>query len=124
MNPLASVLAALSTFDWISPISATIQNIANGPTHVFLITDSGGHAGRHLIRALRQAGIQNWGHMIVNDTMMISVRKGDAARASAVLDRMGVWMENPVEVGGQGAEPARGPAATSSGNPFDVFGSW
>ena len=79
-----------ATFDWISPLIAIGQDIANGPSYTFLIPANCGWTGREIINLLRRNGIKTWGHMIVNDTFMISVRKPQAQWATYVLERAGI----------------------------------
>lgn len=105
MDLIDKLLEGGSIFDWISPLVAAIQDVANGPHYTFLITDSAGMSGNELFRRLRQIGIGSWGHMIVNDTIMVTVKAADAARAYGLLNQLRVSTENdPATVpAGQGA---------------------
>jgi len=79
-----------ANFDWISPLIAIGQDIINGPSYTFLIPANCGWTGREIISLLRRNGIKTWGHMIVNDTLMISVRQTQAQWATFVLERAGI----------------------------------
>lgn len=71
--------------DVITPTWTFIQDILNGPSTGIGVPTSCGKSGRDLQRALDKAGIKNWGHMVVKDTLLFRVRKPDAARAEQVL---------------------------------------
>ena len=77
-------------FDWISPLVAEIQDIANGPSHTFLIPEGCGWSGREIDNLLRNRGIKTWGLMIVDHLIMITVRQAQAWWAQTLLDREGI----------------------------------
>ena len=91
------VLNVGSTFDWISPVLASAQDIVNGPSHTFLIPDQCGWSGYGIRDLLQRSGVQTWGLMIVSDTLMVSVPKAKSGWAFTVLSRNGIPVENPPE---------------------------
>jgi len=74
-----------SSFDWITPVCAGIRDLLSGGSHTFLIPHGLEWTGREIERALNSAGIKSWGHMIVEDTIMVTVKNRDARRAADVL---------------------------------------
>ena len=85
-----------STFYWISPLFAFFEDATNGPSDTFLIPDDSGWSGREIERMLRQSGVGTWGLMIVDDTLMVSVRACEAAWAQSLLSKNGVPIEGPM----------------------------
>jgi len=92
---IGKLLEAGSMFDWISPTLSIAQDLAHGGGHTFLIPQDAGFSGREVAKLLGDSGIQSWGHMIVNGTIMITVKPADAAQASEVLDGAGVPASGP-----------------------------
>jgi len=76
-----------TTFDWISPLMAEIQDIANGPSHTFLIPEDCGWSGRAIERLLKDKGIKTWGLMIVDNMILVTVRQAQARWGQYLLDR-------------------------------------
>jgi hypothetical protein len=87
---LDSILSIGRAFDWISPTLRIFMNIAHGPSHTLMIPQSCGRTGAEIARLLRKHGIKTWGHMIVKDTFMISVKRKQARWAEYVLTRAGI----------------------------------
>ena len=87
---LDKILEIGTNLDWISPVAAIAQNIANGPSHTFLIPANCGRTGREIINLLRSRGVKTWGHMIINDTITISVPESQVDWAQRLLDWAGV----------------------------------
>ena len=120
---LDKILKFGTVFDWISPLIAGVQDLTNGPSHTFLITEDCGWSVREIANLLRRHGIKTWGHMIVNHQIMITVRKQQAQWAQYLLDREGV----PVEYGllptrnGQVSHPAR---KASDADPLEKVFGW
>ena len=96
-----------STFDWISPVLASAQDIVNGPSHTFLIPDQCGWSGYGIRDLLHCSGVQTWGLMIISDTLMVSVPKDRSSWAFTVLSRNGIPVENPPEPSKVSSEPDR-----------------
>jgi len=90
MSFLDTILKIGSYFDYWSPLIAGVQDIVNGPSRTFLIPDDCGKSGREIEQLLRRHGIKTWGLMIVNDTIMVSVRQKQARRAQYLLQREGI----------------------------------
>jgi hypothetical protein len=82
-----------SCFDWISPILAVAGDVIHGGSHTFLVPCDCGWSGREIARLLKQHGIQNWGHMVINKTLTISVRPAQARWAQYVLDRASIPLD-------------------------------
>ena len=96
---LDKLLEIGSWFDWISPVAAQIQDIANGPSHTFLIPEGSGWSGRDIDGMLRDHGVKTWGMMIVNHTLMLTVRDKQARWADYLLQRSAVPLLNPITSG-------------------------
>ena len=99
---LGKLLKLGTNLDWISPVAAVIQNVANDG-YTFLIPVNCGRTGREIIRLLRMNGVKTWGHMIINDTITISVPESQADHAARVLD----WAGVPTGAGAPEAEPGQ-----------------
>ena len=87
---LDDLLEAATYLDWISPMLAIGKNIANGPSHTFLIPTGCGWRGGDIAKTLRNQGIKTWGHMIVRGHFMITVKQAEAQRAQALLASAGL----------------------------------
>ncbi len=95
---------AATYFDWISPTLAMAQDVANGPSHTFLIPVQCGWTGREISNGLRDHGIKTWGHMIVNGHFMITVRDDDAGLAHRLMEQAGLPVgDSPVGRSGSSA---------------------
>jgi hypothetical protein len=92
---LDDILAAGSTFDWISPLVGFAKDFLNGPSHTFLIPYSSGWSGRAISRMLGKRGVKSWGYMVVKDTLTVSVTERQARWAQYLLDDAGIPVENP-----------------------------
>lgn len=92
---LNKILELGTVFDWISPLIAEVQDIANSPSHTFLIPEDCGWSGYEIEQLLRRHGIKTWGLMIVDHMIMITVRLAQARWAQYLLDRERI----PVEYG-------------------------
>ncbi len=104
-------------FDWISPTLSIAQDLANGPSHTFLIPQDCGWTGMEIANLLRRRGIKTWGHMIVNSTFMITVRQPQAEFAHYLLQQAGL------PTGIDPASPSqRGPSGAPSRSKSDSLG--
>ncbi len=83
-----------ASFDWIGPIWAIVQDLAHGPHYTFLIPDDCGWSGRDVAKLLRKRGIETWGHMVVNGSIMLTVKRGQIQRAQRLFRRAGIPTEN------------------------------
>ena len=99
---LGKLLDYGSVFDWISPTLSIAQDIANGPSHTFLIPVECGWTGREIAGLLHRRGIKTWGHMIVNGTIMITVREPQAEFATHLLESAGLPVDGPHGSKGKG----------------------
>lgn len=94
MSILSSILEIGATFDWITPLHAFGMDLYyalfRGGSHTFLVSCECGWSGHGIIKLLHNFKIETWGHMIVNDTIMVTVPKARAAIAENVLDQAGL----------------------------------
>lgn len=108
------LLAAGSVFDWITPLTAFIQDVVNGLSHTLLIPHGCGRAPRQIGSLLRAHGVRWWGMMVVNDTLMITVRRRQARWADYLVQREGIPLLNPLTgAGGLPVEPVAAGARPS-----------
>jgi hypothetical protein len=110
---MPDLLEALTFFDWISPTLAIAQNVARGPSHTFLIPVQCGWTGREISNALHHQGIKTWGHMIVNNHFMITVREEDMPRGYEFLQSAGLPVGTPKKYRSSPAPKSRRPQATT-----------
>jgi hypothetical protein len=113
---LGKLLEYGSVFDWISPTLSIAQDLAYGPSHTFLIPADCGLSGREIINLLRQRGIKTWGHMIVNGTIMITVRDTQTEFARYLMQRAGL----PVDPGPDQPPRSRSRKATSQSSSYGL----
>jgi len=90
------ILAAGSTFDWISPLVGFAKDIINGPSHTFLIPYDRGWSGHAISKLLGKRGVKSWGYMVVDDTLTLSVTERQAGWTQYLLEEAGIPLENPV----------------------------
>ena len=98
---MPSLLDILTIFDWITPTVAGIQDVVYGPSHTFLIPEASGYSGREILNLLHDHGVKTWGAMIVNDTLMITVRQSQAKWGDYLLQRAAVPLFNPIASEGE-----------------------
>ncbi len=79
-----------STFDWISPLVAFVQDWRNGPSDGFSVPLASGWSTREVRSLLTGYGIKVWGMMLVADSLIFSVRRTQAGFAEFLLTRAGV----------------------------------
>ena len=89
------LLEIMSTFDWISPLIAFIQDLARGDplrrrSWTFYVDVDAGWSGAQLQRLLRRHGVKIFGGMIHNGDIFFQVEKRQAQWAEMVLLRSGV----------------------------------
>jgi hypothetical protein len=82
-------------FDWISPTLNIAQNVVHGPSHTFLVPQDCGWTGMEVANLLRRRGIKTWGHMIVNGTIMLTVRDTQSEFARYLLHQAGLTSGEP-----------------------------
>ena len=115
---LDSILEVGASFDFLSPLAGIVGDAVHGPSHTFLIPhDSCPLSGREVELLLRRRGIKTWGLLVVDGTLMVSVKAKDAGRAQAMLKGAGVPIENEVA---QSKKRSRNTAGRT-GSPFSVF---
>jgi len=101
---LGDLLQLGTVFDWISPTLSIVQDVANGPSHTFMIPQDCGWTGSEIARLLQRRGIKTWGHMIVNGTIMITVRKQQSEFARYLMQQAGLLSgQEPRQESGTGA---------------------
>jgi hypothetical protein len=104
---LDELLELGTMFDWISPVLSIGQDIANGPSHTFLIPQECGWTGGEIAGLLRERGIKTWGHMIVNGRIMITVKKSQYEFARHLLDRNGLISSGEPSTGKEAVKDTR-----------------
>lgn len=106
-----------SSFDWITPALAMVKDVVNRPSHTFLIPQDCGFSGREIARYLRRHGVKTWGLMIVNHTIMLTVRMQQARYAQCLLDRAGVRLEGGAVPTSARSSRARGASSRTTTKP-------
>jgi hypothetical protein len=112
-----------TTFDWISPLIAEVNDMTNGPSHTFLIPEDCGWSGRAVERLLRDHGIKTWGLMIVDHMILITVRQAQARWAQYLLDRERIPIAYGVLDEPTGGDTRQWQNAGSAG-PLAVLDGW
>jgi hypothetical protein len=92
---LQQMLEVCACFDWLSPVIAGIQTVANRPTYTFRVPQGYGWSSLAIERLLREHGVRTWGRMIFNRTIMFTVRLSQARWAQHLLEREGIPINNP-----------------------------
>jgi len=120
---LDKILELGTLFDWISPLVAAVQDVTNGPSHTFMMREDCGWSGREIANTLRRHGVKTWGHMIVNHSIMITVRRKQAQWAQYLLEREGIPIQYGLiaEKGSPVSHPAR---RTKHTKPVAKSSSW
>jgi hypothetical protein len=90
---MPSLLEIGASFDIISPMAHLFGGLVHGAGHTFNISSGCGWSGRDIEKLLRKNGIKTWGAMVISDTILITVRKDQAAQAQAVLEQNGITLE-------------------------------
>jgi hypothetical protein len=90
------ILGILTVFDWISPLIAIVQNLANHPSHTFLVPANCGWSGSQIEHMLKRHGVHVWGRMTVRRTFMLTVRRKQARWAQYLLQREGIPIQHGV----------------------------
>jgi hypothetical protein len=118
-----------TVFDWISPLIAAIQDRTNGPSHTFMIPDDCGWSGFQIEHLLKGYGVKLWRKMVVNHSIMVTVRLSQAHYAQDLLLRAQI----PIEYGmldersrqpGTARRERRGSTARSASRPAAKQGLW
>jgi len=79
-----------STFDWITPAAAYVQDLIRGPSFTFMVPHPCAWSGREIEHLLKRYGIRSWGLMIVKHILLITVSERQARWASYLLQREGI----------------------------------
>lgn len=85
-----TILKGGSSFDWISPVWAFIQDLRNGPAVGFTVPMEAGASTEQLQALLKERGVKVWGIMMVDDTILFTVRKAQARYVHYLFDRAGI----------------------------------
>lgn len=106
------VLEVGACFDWLSPLAAILGDLAHGGGYTFLV-DIGAspYTGREIEIMLRRRGVSTWGAMIVDGTLMMSVKQSQARYAAHLLESAGVPLENAAPAPSPRQAPRPSPAA-------------
>lgn len=106
-------------FDWITPTTAFIQDLFNGPVSDFGIPANVGWDRHKIKRLLTKHGVRVWGLMynLNGEMLMFTVRKPQAKWAYYLLQREGVpILYAPAEV--VNSSPQHSPKKTNVTDPF------
>ncbi len=95
-----------ATFDYFTPLITILQDFASGPGHTLLVPEGCGWSGRDVAGLLHRHGVKTWGHMVVNGSLMLRVRKKQARYAQWLLERAGIPLEGGIVGQGKGPDPA------------------
>ena len=87
---LDGILAFLSMFDWITPTAAYVQDLVHGPSRQFHVPFGHGWSGHNIRKLLNNYGIESYGFMIVDDTIVFTVGQAQTEWAAYVLEKSGV----------------------------------
>jgi hypothetical protein len=90
---LDEVLHIGTVLDWISPLLATVQDLIEGPKRTFLIPYAIDWSGEQIVTWLHGFGVRTWGHMIVDQRIMFTVREAQAEWATWLLEQVGIPFE-------------------------------
>lgn len=79
-----------TTFDWITPLWALIQDWRNRPSVGYSVPVDGGSSLYAIKGALTGRGVKTWGWMIVDGVILFRTRQAQAQYAQYWLERDGV----------------------------------
>lgn len=79
-----------SSFDWLTPLWAFLQDLHYGRPHQINIRYDTGWSANKITRMLKGKGIRIWGVMVVGSTITFTVRKPQARYALYWLRRWGL----------------------------------
>lgn len=83
-----------ASMDMVTPLWAMFQDAVRGPHSVFMVAyDACAYSGREIAGMLNAKGIENWGWLVVWDTLMFSVAERHVRWAQSVLQKAGVPVE-------------------------------
>jgi len=86
-----------STFDWITPTLAFVQDICNGPSVQIACPRDQGWSANQIKRMLTRVGIKVWGLMVADDRIIFTVRAAQARYALYWLERSGLQYQSSLE---------------------------
>ncbi|HHX65287.1 MAG TPA: hypothetical protein GX702_10410 [Chloroflexi bacterium] len=105
--------------DVISPLTADLLDLVNGPSHTFFVDANSGWSGWAISNILTSHGIRVWGKMVVMGDIMFTVRRAQARWAQYLLERAGV----PIKPEGMFCAPLFPPFQdTRQGGIWDTLG--
>jgi hypothetical protein len=84
------LIAAGSTFDWITPIFTFVQDFRNRPSVGYNVPVDGGWSAYAIADLLRTHGIKVWGLTIFQGTIMFRLRAAQAEYAQYLFAQNGV----------------------------------
>ena len=77
-------------WDWVTPLLAFVQDWIYRPASHFRIPYGCGRSAWEIARFLRSKGIRVWGLLVVQDTILLSVREAQADYAAYWLRALAV----------------------------------
>jgi len=86
-----------STFDWITPTLAFVQDICNGPSVQIACPRDQGWSANQIKQMLTHVGVKVWGLMVVGDKITFTVRSAQARYALYWLERNGLQYESSLD---------------------------
>jgi hypothetical protein len=79
------MLNFLSMFDWITPVTAFARDAAHGGAVTHFSVPIQNHTA--VCQAMRRAGVESWGHQMVDDWhMMFTVADENAATVDRIVE--------------------------------------
>ena len=91
------LLNAGSTPDWISPLWAIIQDFRNRPYHRIYVDRNSSWSAKDLVKILKQGGVKVWGETLLDEMIVVTVRRQQARWADYILRRAEVPLLNTVQ---------------------------
>lgn len=116
------LVAAGSTFDWITPLYTLMQDFRNRPSVGYNVPVDGGWSAFAISDLLKVHGIKLWGLTIFQETVMFRLRAGQAEYAQYLMEQNGIAYAGGVDTANarrhqsarRGAQPSRDSTWASS----------
>lgn len=89
-NLLDDFLSFGSSFDWLTPLWAFIQDAHFGSPSQINISNDCGMSASQIEKQLNKVGVRTWGVLVVGRTITLTVRKPQARYARYWLQRWGI----------------------------------
>lgn len=76
--------------DWVRPLWAIVQGLRHGPSATFFVPRACGYSARQVEGLLKRHGVVTWGLMIVDDCIVLEVKRRQIGQAAFALRRAGL----------------------------------